>query len=75
MDFTLARHSIAPNHESSETKGFIGTFMFDRSKIDEVQKKSIYDLNLSGDKTFEGASFMIIRFRLGNDGKCLRPYN
>jgi hypothetical protein len=30
----LSRHSIAPNHENQEIKGFIGTFGLDRTKID-----------------------------------------
>ena len=68
----LMRHSIAPNHESSEIKGFIGTFKFDRSEIDNIQRKSVYDLKLSGDKTFEGASFLVTRLELDNSIKCLR---
>jgi hypothetical protein len=70
----LVRHSIAPNHESSETKGFIGTIKFERSEIDKVQKKSIYDLNLSGDKTFEGRTYLITRLEVDESEKSLRNY-
>ena len=68
------RHSIAPNHESSEIKGFIGTFEFDRSEIDKVSRKSVYNLNLSEDKSCHDCSFLIARLKVDQDEKCLRLY-
>jgi hypothetical protein len=52
---------MAPNHGSSEIKGFIGTIRFERSEIDKVPRKTVYDLGLSKDKTFEGKSYVIAR--------------